>query len=211
MKVMGFEYKVFGGGMRKVEFVLPHVRGKRVLDVGVVQHSPEAYKADNWLHKHVREVASKCVGIDIVEQGIENLRAMGFDARYADAHNFNLGERFDVIVAGDIIEHLHDLNGFFASVRRHLEPGGKLVITTANPWFFVRCAQAVLNGSVYENPEHTCWYSRGTLTELLRRFGFDVTVFSYGSSEEFLERVPLMPDILRHTGIWAVAEPRVTS
>ena len=40
------------------------------------------------------------------------LKAQGFHVISADAECFDLGRTFDVIVAGDIIEHLGDLNGF---------------------------------------------------------------------------------------------------
>lgn len=123
-----------------------------------------------------------------------------------DASNFAVQRCFDVVVAGDIIEHLHDFKGFFHSVEQALKPGGKLIITTAQPYFFVRIAQAVLRGKVYENPEHTVWFSIGTMTELINRYGFKVVHAEYGSSEPFLYRLFFLPKVIRHTSIWIVAE-----
>lgn len=203
MQILGRKVKVFGGGMKKVDFIVSRVRGLDVLDVGVVQHTLEAAALENWVHRHVAGAAKSYVGIDMADP--TPLREQGFDVRQADAQNFDLGRTFDVVVAGDIIEHLHDVAGFFESVSRHLRPGGRLIITTPNPWFLVRVLQAS-RGQVYENPEHTAWYSLGTLEELIQRFGFRVVHAEYGSSEGFLYRLPILPDILRHTSVWIEAE-----
>ena len=46
---------------------------------------------------------------------------------------------FDVIVAGDIIEHLYDTDVFMAELRRVLAPNGHLIITTPNlAWWWNR-------------------------------------------------------------------------
>lgn len=206
MKILGRQVKVFGGGMGKVDFVLPYVRDRDVLDIGVVKHSVEAYDQPNWIHRNVAAAARRCVGIDILDDECEVLRRRGYDVRAVDAQDFDLGERFDVVLAGDIIEHLHDQRGFFESVDRHLRPGGKLIITTPNPWFWLRILQAV-RGEVWENPEHTGWFSRGTLAELLGRYGYAIERAVYGSSEGFLGKLPV-PRLMRHTSLWVVAHKR---
>lgn len=46
---------------------------------------------------------------------------------------------FDVIVAGDIIEHLYDTDVFLAELRRVLVPNGHLIVTTPNlAWWWNR-------------------------------------------------------------------------
>ena len=80
MRLFGHEIRIFGGGMHRVQFVPPFVRGRDVLDIGVVQHTPEATELGNWLRGHIRTAAHSCIG-----------------------------KQFDVIVAGDIVEHLHDV------------------------------------------------------------------------------------------------------
>lgn len=41
-------------------------------------------------------------------------------------------ESFDVVFAGEIIEHLVDTDGFLAEITRVLRPGGTAVVTTPN-------------------------------------------------------------------------------
>lgn len=204
MRLFGKRVSIFGGGMRRIEFVLPYVRDKDVLDIGVVQHIPKATDQQNWLHRHIRDAARSCVGIDTAQEGIAKLQREGFDVRLADAQNFDLDSRFDVVVAGDIVEHLHDLRGFFTSVKAHLRANGRLILLTPNPWFWVGLLRAAA-GKPHVNPEHTAWYCIDTLTELISRFGFVTESATYGSSENFLWRAFFVPRTLRHTSIWVIA------
>lgn len=41
---------------------------------------------------------------------------------------------YDAIVCCEGIEHLGNPDGYFKSVRRHLAPGGRLIVTTPNVW-----------------------------------------------------------------------------
>jgi len=46
---------------------------------------------------------------------------------------------FDVVVAGDVIEHLFDTDAFLSELNRVLRPGGKLIVTTPNlAWWWSR-------------------------------------------------------------------------
>jgi malonyl-CoA O-methyltransferase len=54
---------------------------------------------------------------------------------------FPAGE-FDLVVSGLVLEHLRELDGFFAEARRVLRPGGRAVISAMHPAMFLRGAQA---------------------------------------------------------------------
>lgn len=207
MRLLVKQVKVFGGGMKRVEFFIPRIRGKDVLDLGVVQHTHGAYDLPNWLHRHVVEASASCLGLDIDKDGVSFLSEQGLNVTEGDAQNLQLGSQtFDAIVAGDVVEHLEDPRGFFEGVKRHLRPDGELLIATANPWFFVRFIQACF-GKVQENPDHPLWYTPGTLTVMLGRHGFTIEHVEYGSSEKWLYRCVFLPHVIRHTGFWMVAKP----
>src|SRR5438128_2315240 len=53
--------------------------GKRVLDVGVVAHTPDAYKSNGWLHRHIYKAAAYCLGCDVLGPEVEQLRAIGYN------------------------------------------------------------------------------------------------------------------------------------
>jgi ubiquinone/menaquinone biosynthesis C-methylase UbiE len=49
---------------------------------------------------------------------------------------------FDLVVSGLVLEHLKELDAFFAEVSRMLRPGGRAVITGMHPAMFQRGSQA---------------------------------------------------------------------
>jgi malonyl-CoA O-methyltransferase len=49
---------------------------------------------------------------------------------------------FDLVVSGLVLEHLRDLDGFFAEAHRVLKPGGRAVMSAMHPAMFLRGSQA---------------------------------------------------------------------
>lgn len=189
---------------RRPDFILGYARGKEVLDVGVVQHDVATYERPEWLHRHVAREAAYCMGIDYLEEGVQFLQSKGFNVVKANAEEFDLGRTFDVVIAGEIIEHVNNVGAFLTAVRRHLKPGGRLVITTPNPWFFGHGWECFFDDPA-ENPEHTAWFSIGMLRELLRRHAYAVERVLYGSGEDRPWQWRILPARMRHTSIWLVA------
>ena len=83
---------------------------------------------------------------------------------------------FDVVTAGEIIEHVIDESAFLQECRRVLKPGGRLIVTTPNLSFLAN-RFLVLFGRmprfVYE-PYHYHCHTMDTLVEVLTRNGFIV-------------------------------------
>lgn len=160
---------VSGSHLERFAAIEPWARGRAVLDIGAASGNRRA----DWLHGSLARVSRRLVGLDIDESEVERLRVAGWDIRHADACDFALDESFDVVVAGEVIEHLDNLKGFLRSVARHLSPGGLLVITTPNPFAVSNFVYRLFDG-VRVHHEHTAWYCETTLAQLLRRHGFEV-------------------------------------
>lgn len=124
------------------------------------------------MHGLIAEQCSDLVGIDLDETAVEMLRAKGHDIRVGDARDFDLGRKFEVVFAGEVIEHIDDVRGFLQSVRRHLLPGGRLVLTTPNAFYFANFIYR-LGGHARVHPEHTCWYCEDTIRRVLDMNRFD--------------------------------------
>ncbi|MBE2243441.1 MAG: class I SAM-dependent methyltransferase [Burkholderiaceae bacterium] len=165
----------------KIAFAVKHCRGKEVLDIGCVQHNPENYRSKFWVHNALRSVASHVVGLDYYKEGVDYLNRLGYDIVHADAQQFHLGRRFDAIMAGDIIEHLENLDGFLECCKEHLRDDGVLLITTPNPWYWKNTVKAALLPEVRTNPEHTCWFCPQTLRQLLGRHGLRIAQLTFGA------------------------------
>lgn len=148
------------------------VAGKKVLDIGVVEHFRASSDADTWLHKHVREAAASCLGVDILEDEVKSLVARGYNVVAHDITTSALNERFDVIVVGDVIEHLNNPSSLFKHAAQMLNPGGRLLISTPNPWYANAILKNLFDGKPFtDSADHVAWFDAGTLCELAHRFG----------------------------------------
>jgi len=165
----------------KTEFIVELCRGKRVLDVGCIDHSwtTALELGDQWLHHRIREVATETVGLDILEDDAAMLNDLGYNILVADAEDFDLGREFDVIVVGDLIEHLSNPGRFLLCARRHLGRDSRLVITTPNAFNVEQLWLGLRRNKVSVNAEHVAWYDPRTLGVLLDRTGFEILQFEW--------------------------------
>jgi 2-polyprenyl-3-methyl-5-hydroxy-6-metoxy-1,4-benzoquinol methylase len=147
-----------------------------ILDIGCVQHDAGNADDRNWLHGHLYARSREVLGVDILEDGLAELRSRGYDVTYADAEALNLGREFDTIVAGELIEHLSNVGAFLDGVRQHLRDDGQFLLTTPNPWAALRFRELLFSGAVNVNSEHTCWLEEWTIRQVFDRHGFETDV-----------------------------------
>lgn len=150
----------------------PHVSGETVLDIGCVAHDSDKRHDEPWVHELVVRAADRAVGVDVLEDELVALEEAGYDVTYGDAQDLSLEETFDVIVLGELIEHLVDFDGLLRSVDEHLAADGELVVTTPNAMAVHWTALRLLDQE-FVNTGHTCWFDAATLTQLLERYGFE--------------------------------------
>lgn len=165
------------------QFLRPHVEGRTVLDVGPAElvGTLNRHKMDRWLHARITAVAERTVGLESAPDQVRALRELGFDIRQGDAETFDLGERFEVVFAGELIEHLSNPGSFLQRAREHLVAGGKLVLTTPNRYSILAFSRVLRTGRVpsYAKPiaAHVLYFDADALSSLLVRHGFrEVTV-----------------------------------
>ena len=58
----------------RLDFILNAVKGKKVLDIGIIDHSIKNCFSQNWMHGKILQEASHCIGVDILSEDIEKLR-----------------------------------------------------------------------------------------------------------------------------------------
>ncbi len=200
----------------KIVFFSKLAEDKNVLDIGVVQHETDKVGKSTWLHRALTIKARKILGIDIDSTGINYLKSKKFNVILADAQDFRLDETFDLVTAGDLIEHLDNPGGFLECVKKHLNPNGRLVISTPNPFWWKTYLHVLIKGGACPHPEHTCWYCEQTLSQLLERHGFEVETIEYGTvyllttfyqkmTKLMVMLLPL-PDRFRHNTFMLVAK-----
>lgn len=167
----------------KDRFILDACRGKRVLDVGCINHTLEATALPDWRHAEIRKVAAELTGLDYVEDAVRALNAQGWNIVCADAQDFDLRDRhpqgFDVVVASEIIEHLPSPGAFLRCIARHLAPGGVLVLTTPHAYGFGFFLEVLLFGQEQINDDHTMTFSRKNMEWLMTKCGLRVREFHW--------------------------------
>ncbi len=135
---------------------------KDILDIGCAV----GFRKDDWMHRHIKSIAKSIVGLDLDSESVAQIRSMGYDVEQGDAQNFSLGRKFNLVHAGELIEHLDNPAGFLESVRKHLTEDGLLLLTTPNALRISNFIYAA-TGGLKVNAEHTCWYCETTITTLL--------------------------------------------
>lgn len=155
---------------RRLDLLRSICADKVVLDVGVVEHFAENRHRDRWLHKNLVDVAASCRGVDILAEDVEELRAQGYDVVVHDLTHSPLDDRFDVVVVGEVIEHLGAPEPFLANIRPMLADGGRLVVTTPNPYMLNRTWQS-LRGRFPDSVDHALLLGPGNVLELATRAG----------------------------------------
>jgi 2-polyprenyl-6-hydroxyphenyl methylase/3-demethylubiquinone-9 3-methyltransferase len=85
------------------------------------------------LAPHVRRLGYVHLGIDLRRAGLEQAAQRGIRPVEADVTALPLASGCaDVVVAGEILEHVTDLSAAVAELSRVLRPGGLLVLDTLN-------------------------------------------------------------------------------
>ncbi len=119
------------------DYLAKEVKDKSVLDIGICEHTFERMTSPAWKHNIIRNNASFSLGIDIIPDLVEKLKEQGANVALCDAtSDIYLGRKFDVVHAGDVIEHVDSTVHLLKFCARHLGKGGKLIVRTPNPYCF---------------------------------------------------------------------------
>lgn len=158
---------------QRLDIMAALASGKKVLDVGCVDHDAGAMNSKEWfLHGRLADTAASVKGLDYEHDGVRGMREMGFDVVQGDSENFDLGEKFDMVVAGQIFEHLTNHRGALDSMRRHLNDGGAAVISVPNSGGLFYFAATLIFGHETDSWDHTCMFTPINFFVLLRKCGF---------------------------------------
>jgi 2-polyprenyl-3-methyl-5-hydroxy-6-metoxy-1,4-benzoquinol methylase len=152
--------------------------GKRVLDVGC---------SSGYLARPLVARGCTVIGLERDADAAEEARAVCEDVLVGDAETmelpFEVGS-FDVVLCGDLIEHLRDPAAFLERMRPLLRSGGRLVLTTPNVanWamrFGLLAGRWRYTERGILDRTHTHLFTRATLVETLEGAGYRIAVLDF--------------------------------
>lgn len=166
----------------RLDVIVMRTRGKRVLHLGCVDAGliEDRFRRGELMHQRLAAVTSDLWGVDVDAAGVEFLRRHGFpqvvvgDVTALDRITELAGRPFDAIVASEILEHLDNPGLFLQAVRRFMSGSHTELVVTVPNAFRVDTLLALLRGVEFVHPDHVYWFSYHTITNLLRRHGFDI-------------------------------------
>jgi len=197
----------------KYEEIKKLVKNKEVLDLGCADHTIEQKerRGKEYVHDIIKKHAKSVLGVDIEKNAVRKLKKKGYDVVYGkvDEIGFNVGKKFDVVFAGELIEHLDNLGIFLKNAKKHLKKGGLLVITTPNPYFFLRFVEIISRDEIYCNQDHTLWLEPRTISQLLKKNKWEIKDIFWIRRPKWY-RIGGLPMRFRkyfHFGFMVIAQP----
>lgn len=165
----------------RISFIKNCCNGKTVLDLGAMDETAYTAKQGRgtWLHEEIAAVAHQVLGIDnsplVPPDGLRtsknstirlgNIMQVG---AMLESESFSP----DVIVAGELIEHLENPLLFLKGIRATDRLRGKtLILTTPNATALHNCLIGLISRESTHH-DHLCIFSFKTLYTLCNRAGF---------------------------------------
>lgn len=166
------------------DFIRTRCASKRVLHLGCLGMTEcsttdkvVSMRTGRVLHAQLREACHSIVGVDYDVETVQELQQHGFDdIVYGDVQHLDqlaLEPAFDVIVCGDLIEHLGKPDNLLAGVKDCMAPQTELIISTPNAFGLLHFARYLCN-VFREGNDHVLSFSIYTLHNLLQRHGLTI-------------------------------------
>ena len=164
----------------RVSFIVTLCKGKEVLNLGCADTTRILHSINSNQHLHVElsKVAARLVGIDVDLEALAQLKKFmshNFELIHHDVEKLSeltsIG-KFDVIVCGELIEHLSNPGNMLEGAKKLLKDRGIIVITTPNVLSLKFFIHHFFFGKDPSSDFHTIAFTPKTLSSLLKRHGF---------------------------------------
>jgi SAM-dependent methyltransferase len=136
--------------------------GRRVLDLGCRYGAPtRAYARGN-----------EVIGVDVDREALAEAAKLGIETQWADVDEplpFD-DASFDVVVAGELLEHVRDPARLVSEAQRVLRPGGRFVGSVPNAFRLKNRLRFLLGRKPEEDPTHLHMFSPDDVRALLDGF-----------------------------------------
>lgn len=183
-------------------YLLEICRGKRVLHLACAAWPATQMWCDDGslLHLKLLQSAERVAGFDWSQSGLDVLKQHGvgdlhylnlLDPAQVEAGWKQLGFEPEIVVAGELLEHLDRPGMVLENCQRWMSDECKFVITVPNA-FSMRGMLHVLRGYEKVAPDHVSYYSYSNVRELAERNGFHldrVNWYRYSFTPTAIDRI----------------------
>lgn len=170
---------------------------KKVLHIGATDapYTKEKLNSGLLLHQRLMKHADTLYGIDINQSAIDYLKTRGINNIYHFDMNMlgNLDFSPDIIVFGEIIEHLQNLRIVISNLKSIMTVDTELIISTPNQLYLLTLLIVCIKHREYLHEDHKTGFTYGSLKQLLESNGLELQDFFFTflprNSEKFSKKV----------------------
>ena len=169
---------------KRDEYILDLCKGKKVLHIGASDwpYTEQQLERGNLLYARIGEVASRQLGLDFDREASEFLNSKKIpnsEIIVADMNELqDLDFQPDVIVFGETMEHLMNLEVALSNMKRVMGDSTKLIISVPNAFHFINFVYAFFRRE-HQHPDHSVAFTYKTLTQLLGKNKLTVVDFRF--------------------------------
>lgn len=155
---------------REIKKYFPKNKPIHFYDAGAGFGQYSYFILKNWKRAKVHAVDLKNDYVVSFSQYVKHIKYKNFSAQQADLISYIPDDRFDLIIAIDILEHIEDDVQVLKNFRQVLDKGGKLIISSPSSF----------DESAKFTEEHVrSGYSKEEIISKLESAGFKIVSFEY--------------------------------
>lgn len=171
------------GVINRTDYLCTLAAGRCVLHVGCAAApvTPDLLSSPDFLHRRLVQAADACCGVDTDASAARMLRDAGFtDILTLDAADLSsvTDSTFDLIILGEVLEHVNNPGLLLAEMAKVLRPGGRVVVTVPNAFNLLRFIQ-LFAGREVVHMDHVAYYSAKTLAAVCSRVGLTLETVAF--------------------------------
>jgi len=165
--------------------ILELCKRRSVLHLGCADHpfGKEQYQKGILLHQKIADVTNDLMGIDLSTEGIAWLTSVGYKnllvGNAEKLSELGIKCKFDVIVAGELLEHLSNPGMFLSSVHPLMAQGGVLIITVPNAHAVKSFIRILFLRKELVHPDHFYYFSVATIEHICKRYNYELLEYFY--------------------------------
>ena len=160
-------FNIFGEISKNQDF-----RGKSVLEIGP---SP-----NGGTIRYLTSL-SNVDGLEISEYAAAYLRNLGFSMYCGSINDMRIDNKYDIVLAYEVVEYLIDPRPVFSNIYSHLNAGGVFMFSTGNA-MSIRARLLGKRRSYFLPPQHLYYFADKTIVRYLVNAGFrksDIKMLKY--------------------------------